>query len=251
MRGSSWKAAVALAAMASAAAWAATPRAPAADAAVTWARDVAPILHAECAPCHHPGGAGPFSLLSYDEARKRARQIAQVTGRRYMPPWLPDRHGPRFEDTRALTDAQIATLAAWTAQGAPAGDPGSAPAPPGFPDGWQLGTPDLVLRAEAGWTFRPRAGRLSQRRVRVPLAARRFVSALEVQPGNRRVTHHANVYVDHSTGDARATRRTLRQASGDGLQIASNRFDPDSHFLFYKPRTPPSSSRRFRGSLIR
>ena len=240
MRVSSWKAAVALAAMASAAAWAATPRAPAADAAVTWARDVAPILHAECAPCHHPGGAGPFSLLSYDEARKRARQIAQVTGRRYMPPWLPDRHGPRFEDTRALTDAQIATLAAWTAQGAPAGDPGSAPALPGFPDGWQLGTPDLVLHAEAAWTL-PAEGPDVYRNVvfRVPLAARRFVRGIEVQPGNRRVTHHANVYVDHSGwGRARDAEDPEPGFPGMDLQIASNRFDPESHFLFYKPGTP-------------
>ena len=78
----------------------------------TWARDVAPILYRECAPCHHPGGAGPFSLLAYEDARKRARQIAQVTGRRYMPPWLPDRQGPAFEDARLLSDAQLAAVLA-------------------------------------------------------------------------------------------------------------------------------------------
>ena len=56
----------------------------AAEQTPTFARDVAPILFEHCAPCHHPGGAGPFSLLSYSEARKRARQIAKVTSRRYM-----------------------------------------------------------------------------------------------------------------------------------------------------------------------
>jgi Flp pilus assembly protein TadD/mono/diheme cytochrome c family protein len=205
-----------------------------------WARDVAPILYRECAPCHHPGGAGPFSLLTYEDARKRAKQIAQVTVRRYMPPWLPDRHGPAFEDVRALSDADIATLAAWTRAGAPAGDVASAPAPPSYPDGWQLGTPDLVLRADASWTLAAE-GRDQYRNFvfRVPLSARRYVAGLEVMPGNRRVTHHANVYVDHvGWGRARDAEDPEPGFAGMDLQIATNRFDPDSHFLFYKPGTP-------------
>jgi hypothetical protein len=56
----------------------------------TFTRDVAPILFESCSGCHHPGGVGPFDLLSFDDARKRDRQIAEVTGTRYMPPWLPD-----------------------------------------------------------------------------------------------------------------------------------------------------------------
>src|SRR5260370_3229134 len=62
-------------------------------AAFTYHKDIAPILLAQCAPCHRPGEAGPFSLLTYDDARKHASQIAAVTRKRYMPPWLP---APRF-----------------------------------------------------------------------------------------------------------------------------------------------------------
>ena len=80
-------------------------------AAVTFSRDVAPILFANCAPCHHPGGPGPFSLLNYETARKHARQIAKVTTRRYMPPWLPEPGYGRFVGERHLTQEQIATLA--------------------------------------------------------------------------------------------------------------------------------------------
>ena len=82
----------------------------AAEHAPTFAGDVAPILFEHCAPCHHPGGAGPFSLLSYSDAKKRARQIAKVTSRRYMPPWLPEPGHGRFVGENRLTDAQIATL---------------------------------------------------------------------------------------------------------------------------------------------
>ena len=56
----------------------------------TFHKNIAPILFSQCAPCHRPGEPGPFSLLTYDDARKHARQIADVTRRRYMPPWLPD-----------------------------------------------------------------------------------------------------------------------------------------------------------------
>lgn len=56
---------------------------------VTFSRDVAPILFQNCSPCHRPGESGPFNLLSYADAKKRARQIADVTADRYMPPWKP------------------------------------------------------------------------------------------------------------------------------------------------------------------
>ena len=56
---------------------------------VTFSRDVAPIVFAKCSTCHHPGEAAPFSLLTYDDVRRRARQIVEVTQSRFMPPWLP------------------------------------------------------------------------------------------------------------------------------------------------------------------
>src|SRR5262245_39657901 len=57
---------------------------------LTFHKDIAPIIYRHCSPCHHPGEAAPFSLLNYSDVRKRARQIAEVTGRRIMPPWLPE-----------------------------------------------------------------------------------------------------------------------------------------------------------------
>src|SRR4051794_10469627 len=85
----------------------------------TFARDVAPIVYGKCAPCHHPGEAAPFSLLSYDDVRRRARQIADVTGKRIMPPWLPKAGCGDFVNERRLTDDELQTLAAWADAGAP------------------------------------------------------------------------------------------------------------------------------------
>ena len=93
---------------------------------VTWAKDVQPLVFQSCADCHRPGGPAPFSLLTYPDARKRARQIAQVTGSRFMPPWLPESSSGPFVHDRHLTPAQIALFQRWATQGAPVGDPPQA-----------------------------------------------------------------------------------------------------------------------------
>ena len=65
---------------------------------VTYSRDIAPLIEQNCAACHRPGEAAPFSLLTYEDVRKHARQIVAVTKSRYMPPWLPQ---PGYEIGRA------------------------------------------------------------------------------------------------------------------------------------------------------
>ncbi|MGC1363742.1 MAG: hypothetical protein WA826_21410, partial [Silvibacterium sp.] len=64
-------------------------RVRAAAAPVTFNRQIAPILYDHCSSCHHPGGAGPFSLLSYADARRWGTVMQNVTQSRFMPPWLP------------------------------------------------------------------------------------------------------------------------------------------------------------------
>src|SRR5262249_29043568 len=108
---------------------------------------VAPILQKHCQECHRPGQVGPFSLLTYEQARKRADDLASVTEDRLMPPWkaVPG-YGPGFAHDRSLSAEEIATLAAWAEASAPEGDPADLPPPRSFPTGdWKLGKPDLVL----------------------------------------------------------------------------------------------------------
>src|SRR3982751_4362717 len=114
--------------------------------AVSFNRDIAPIIDKHCASCHHAGGIGPFSLLSYKDARSHASQIAAVTKQRYMPPWPPQAGYGDFADERRLTNDEIRLFAAWANGGAPEGPPEKRGDPPKFTDGWQLGTPDLILR---------------------------------------------------------------------------------------------------------
>src|SRR5271168_2754026 len=101
--------------------------------------DVAPILYKNCSGCHRPGEVAPFSLLTYDDAAKRAKQIAAVTSARFMPPWKAEPGYGHFLNERRLTDGQLATLRDWAGAGAPEGDAAQKPVPPKFSDGWQIG----------------------------------------------------------------------------------------------------------------
>src|SRR5262249_54485703 len=124
----------------------AAPAARRADAPVTFARDIAPIVHRSCTPCHRPGGAGPFDLVTYDDVRRRAATIARVTASGYMPPWKPAGHD--FLGERRLTADEIGAFARWSASGLLEGDTWAL-VPPRFPSTWQAGEPDLVISLPA------------------------------------------------------------------------------------------------------
>src|SRR5580700_4208749 len=111
----------------------------------TFAEDVAPIVISKCAPCHRPGGAGPFSLLTYEDVADHAKQIREVTASRFMPPWKPAPGSAEYVNDRSLTAGQIDVIGRWVKSGAKRGDPAKEPAPPVWPAGWQLGPPDVVL----------------------------------------------------------------------------------------------------------
>jgi hypothetical protein len=200
----------------------------------TFAADVAPLVFAACGSCHRPGGPAPFSLLSYDEVRKHATQIAQVTRSRFMPPWKADADAGPFVGQRRLSEREIALIEEWVRAGAPAGDLHHLPKAPSRTDGWQLGTPDLVvtipdayrLQAEPTDVFRIFA-------IRLPIDRVRYVRGLEFLPGNPRVVHHANIRIDYSPA-TRQLDAADPDPGYDGLMPRSAVY-PDGHFLGWTP----------------
>src|SRR5215468_2745966 len=96
---------------------------PPEDRRVTFSRDLAPIVFRACAPCHHPGEAGPFSLLTYGDVKSHARQIADVTQKRIMPPWLPEQGEFKFNDDLHLSREEIALFQKWVEAGMLEGPP--------------------------------------------------------------------------------------------------------------------------------
>ena len=205
---------------------------------VTFNRDIAPIIFRNCTPCHRPGEAGPFPLLTYDDAQSHARQIVAQTTRRYMPPWLPAPSDFAFADEMRLTDEQIDMFRAWYEAGEPQGDAKDLPPVPKFTAGWQLGKPDVILEAPKPFALPAGGTDMYWNFVyRSPVSETRWVRAVEIRPGNKKQVHHANLLVDRSE-----SARREEAAPGDGfagmeLQIESEQFDPDGHFLFWKPGT--------------
>lgn len=208
---------------------------------VTFSKDIAPILFDRCATCHRPGEAAPFSLLTYSDARKHALQIAQLTAKRSMPPWPPEPGYGDFTNSLRLRAAQIATFAAWVRQGTPEGNPADLPPVPHFSEGWHLGPPDLIVRMRQPFELPASGGDVFRNFVLpVELKETKYIRAFELRPGTRRVVHHANIIVDRS--------RLLRRHDGadgqpgfggmDVITEVTGEFDPDSHFLFWKPGSP-------------
>jgi Tfp pilus assembly protein PilF len=208
---------------------------------VTFNRDIAPIMFRSCAACHRTGEAAPFSLLTYADAKKHARQIADVTKSRSMPPWLPEPQELKFADAPQLSGIEIDLIQRWVEQGGIEGDPTDLPPAPKFVEGWQLGKPDLILTAAKPLTLPPQGTDTYWNFIfTVPTNETRWVKAIEIRPGDKRFVHHANLMVDRY-GESR--KREATPGAGFGgmeIRIESQVFDPDSHLLFWKPGTIPS-----------
>jgi mono/diheme cytochrome c family protein len=187
--------------------------APAPPGTLTFNKHVAPVLFDNCVSCHRPGEVAPFSLTTYADVKRRSKQIGDVTGRRYMPPWKADEGAGVFHGARQLTDAQIRLIRQWADEGAAEGEAKDLPPLPKLAEGWQLGEPDAVF--EPGEDFDiPADGPDIYRCFVLPtrFGQDRYVSAMEVRPGNRKVVHHVMGYVD--TG--RAARDLDAAAPGPG-----------------------------------
>src|SRR5450755_2816545 len=207
---------------------------------VTYHGQIEPIVLKDCAPCHRPGESGPFSLLTYEDVRKRAAQIVKVTSSRFMPPWLPEPGYGQFKEERRLTDAQIKLFEAWVRQGTPAGTPRKSADAPGLGNAWPMGQPDLVLRSARPYTVPADAGETFWNFIMpVPISSTRWVRAIEIRPGNPRVFHHANVILDRSHAARRRESTPGSGFSGMDVVFEEESFEPDGHFLSWKPGSSP------------
>jgi Tfp pilus assembly protein PilF len=203
----------------------------------TFTRDVAPIVFEHCAPCHRPEGSGPFPLLTYQDVRRRADQIAVLTTSRAMPPWKPEPGSGDFAGNRRLSDQQVAVIRRWAEAGAIEGDPRMLPALPAWKGSWQLGEPDLVLEMPA---YVLRAGGEDMYRnfvIPIPIAATRYIKAWQFIPGNPRVVHHATMQFD-STGRSRQRDAEDPAPGYEGL-VAHSVQAPDGYFLDWGPGHSP------------
>jgi hypothetical protein len=178
---------------------AATTTTSAASGAVTYAKNVAPIFQAKCTQCHHAGTAAPMSLTTFEEVRPWARSIKTRVASREMPPWHLDKTVgiKKYKNDLSLSDEEVATVVKWIDAGAPLGNPADMPPAQTFrpEDAWHIGKPDLVVKMD----------RVHKMYAKGPdwwidyfadtgLTEDRWIKAMEVRPGNRRIVHHVVTY---------------------------------------------------------
>jgi mono/diheme cytochrome c family protein len=165
--------------------------------AITFTKDVAPILYRSCAECHRPGEIAPMSLLTYKEARPWAKAIREKVVSREMPPWHADPRYGEFSNDPRLSQNEIDTIAAWVDQGAKEGSVKDLPPAPRFSGDWEIGQPDLVLSMPRAYTLEA-AGADDYIYFRIPanFTEDKWIQAAEFRPGNKRVVHHAVVFIE-------------------------------------------------------
>ena len=192
----------------------------------TFTEHVAPIVFQHCAACHRPGEIGPFPLLTYQDVRKRSKLIAEVTGTKFMPPWHAEMGHVEYQHPLVLSPDEIATLKRWHETGSPEGNPKKLPKLPAFPEGWQYGKPDLVLKMDRPFKFYAE-GRDIYRNFVFPLnlPEDKYVRAIEFRPKARTIVHHALFFLDTS-GAARQADEADPEPGYDDHGEANRRFTP-------------------------
>lgn len=180
--------------------------------AITYAEHVAPILNKNCVPCHRPGEVAPFTLIGYQEAKKRSAMIAAVTEAKLMPPWKAKQDYNHFADEIRLTPEEVSTLKSWNASGAPRGNASKEPKTPKFASEWRLGRPDHLLQQERPFKM-PAEGPDIYRNfvVKTDFKEPTWIRAMDVRPGNAKVVHHVIAFLDEGGQSLK-----LEQRANDG-----------------------------------
>ena len=166
------------------------------DKQITYSGDIAPVIYRYCTPCHRPGSAGTFDLLTYEDVKNRAATIALVTRSRFMPPWPADPSYSHFRDEKYMPAEAIELIKKWVDAGAPVGDAGKIPPVPDFAGSESSGKPDLVLHFDKSF-FIPGNDKDHFMMMKIPfeLFADTFIKAIEIVPGNKKLVHHINAHL--------------------------------------------------------
>jgi len=202
---------------------------------ITYYEHIAPIIRAKCAPCHRPGEAGPFSLLSYDDVAKRVSFIRDVVESGFMPPWKPDNHYRMFANDRSLTNQEKKTIISWIDNKAPEGvDKKKGPFDNQFISGTQYARkPDMILKVNKAFEVKgDNEERFIVFKIPFEMASAKNVAAIEFISTNKKIIHHANFAI-HPVPD----NIDIKQAADFVNLTDESRINYDQYLPFKKEMT--------------
>ena len=163
---------------------------------VTYSEHIAKIIYTHCTPCHRPGSAGTFNLLTYEDAKNNAKSIELVTRSRFMPPYPADPSYSHFRDEKILSDEEINQLKEWVENNTPPGDLKNLPPLPVFPLESSFGKPDMVLHMRNSFFIEGNnKDHFMMMKIPYELPRDTFIRAIEIVPGNKKLVHHINAHL--------------------------------------------------------
>jgi Copper type II ascorbate-dependent monooxygenase, C-terminal domain len=206
---------------------------------ITFNRDVAPIFFKNCAECHRPGEAAPFSVLSYKDIRPWAKSIREKIISREMPPWHADPQVGEWANDRRLKQQEIDTITAWIDGGVMEGDASDLPAAPQFTEGWSIGKPDVVLEMPEEFTLGA-SGPDEYQYFDVPtnFTEDKYVQMAEARPGNRKVVHHVIAFVVPPGSPSLAKVPKAQRDKALEMALKTSPFYRDGYLIRLKPDQP-------------
>jgi thiol-disulfide isomerase/thioredoxin len=178
---------------------------PAKNSSLTFHKDIAPILRKHCVQCHQPGTEAPFSLLTYQDAKKQGATLAEVVSDQAMPPWYAASAHDDFTNHREMSDTERETLISWVHSGMPAGekvaDATPIPLRKVVGEGWLIGKPDLVIKTKLHSV--PAEGFVNYRYEPLSYVFPQdtWIDRVQILPDNPKVVHHCNLILVPAFGD--------------------------------------------------
>ena len=228
----------------------------------TFYKDALPVLQKNCQGCHRPGEAAPMSFLTFESTRPWAKAIRNAVASKKMPPWHADPAHGKFLNDRRLSETDIQTLVAWADTGAKAGNAKDAPKPLHFTEGWEIGTPDLVLEMPAAFDVAP-SGTIDYQYIAIPtnFAEDKWVQLAEARPQDREHVHHIIAFIrepgspymkDLPEGVPMTAKQIYEIAKKNGGERRAGENSGFSDMLVgFAPGTPPANFRPGQAKLVK
>jgi mono/diheme cytochrome c family protein len=174
---------------------------------VTYTEHIATLIKQHCQSCHRPGTAAPFTLLQFDDVVAHAEMIAEVVSQQRMPPWYASADYGHFTNARTMPVSARQLVVDWVRAGSPRGNgpddsseeksvaaAGTTDSDPWAGLVWQMGEPDVIVEVPITYDV-PADGYVDYKYAAVPriFFHDTWFDAVEIQPSNPRVVHHANL----------------------------------------------------------